>query len=202
MPVTKFAWRDTVAVLNTLCLCPVTEGYPCMTLSELAPDAMPSFLGDREKFARDVVVNVIANLVAASIIYLIGALIGLLPRSSAALAIASMTVLAGSGLGLLAADGIIRSRYGVIGPKNLWRRQTGKRISLAVLLLGCGGIVFGDLVVDNLAARIAVWLVYAVIMLPNAWRLYDIWRYERSWIRIKSRFCHGDAGPRSDIEPS
>lgn len=161
---------------------------------------MRSFLGDREKFARDVVVNVIANLVAASTIYLIGALIGLLPMSSAAFAIASMTVLAGSGLGLLAADGIIRSRYGVIGPKDLWRRQTGKRKSLALLLLGCGGVVFGDFVVDNLAARIAVWIVCTVIMLPNAWGPYDIWRYERSWKRINYRFSPGSTAPRSDIE--
>ncbi len=161
---------------------------------------MPSFLGDRETFARDVVVNVLANLVAASIIYLIGALIGFLPRSSTAVAIASTTVLAGSGLGLLVADGIIRSRYGILGPKKLWRRQTEKRISLAVVLLGCGGILFGEFVVENVAARIAVWLIFALIILPNAWRLYDIWRYERSWKRLTARIAREDTGRQSGTE--
>ncbi|WP_089021454.1 hypothetical protein [Micromonospora coriariae] len=46
------------------------------------------FIGDRKRFARDVLVNVLANLVAAAIIYMLAALVGLLPRNAAAFTVA------------------------------------------------------------------------------------------------------------------
>jgi hypothetical protein len=54
------------------------------------------------KFARDVIVNVVANLVAASVIYLLGALIGLFPSSRVSGALA-LSILALSIVGLFLA---------------------------------------------------------------------------------------------------
>lgn len=56
-------------------------------------------IGDRVKFARDVLVNVIANLLAAAIIYLLGVMAGLFPRDAILIGIAiavSVLGLAGS----------------------------------------------------------------------------------------------------------
>lgn len=44
-------------------------------------------------FARDVLVNVLANLLAAAVIYLVGALVGLFPRSPSAILVAAFFVL-------------------------------------------------------------------------------------------------------------
>ncbi|GAA2579501.1 hypothetical protein GCM10010435_65810 [Winogradskya consettensis] len=58
-----------------------------------------SFIGERQRFARDVVVNVLANLLAAAILYILGVAVGLLPRSGPALFIAFVitgTLLGGS----------------------------------------------------------------------------------------------------------
>ncbi|MGA4731006.1 hypothetical protein ACPB67_26625 [Micromonospora taraxaci] len=74
------------------------DGEAGSTASPQAQRSSPS-----AKFARDVAVNVIANLVAAAIIYLLAAGFGLLPRSPylifTALTVVVMT--AGCGLGLV-----------------------------------------------------------------------------------------------------
>ena len=64
------------------------------------------FLGDRQQFVRDVIVNVLANLIAAAIIYLFGVLVGLFPGQVTPTVVASL-VLIGSvaamvGIGLVA----------------------------------------------------------------------------------------------------
>ena len=50
------------------------------------------------KFARDVFVNVVANLVAAAIIYLLGVIAGLFPRSPGLVFAATLVLLVAAGL--------------------------------------------------------------------------------------------------------
>jgi hypothetical protein len=47
-------------------------------------------------FARDVTVNVLANLIAAAIIYLLGILVGLFPRTAEAVNLSIVVILVGS----------------------------------------------------------------------------------------------------------
>jgi hypothetical protein len=53
------------------------------------------------RLARDVLVNVVANLVAAAVIYLIGVVAGLLPSSPIAIAAAAALTLGGLGLAIM-----------------------------------------------------------------------------------------------------
>ena len=55
--------------------------------------ARPAVAGST-KFIRDVLINVVANLVAAAIIYLAGALVGLFPRYRSALLLSLVTLIA------------------------------------------------------------------------------------------------------------
>lgn len=65
-------------------------------------------VGDRESadkaraFGRDVGVNVVANLIAAMIIYLLGALAGILPKSQVLIGISAVVVGFAGFIGLLA----------------------------------------------------------------------------------------------------
>jgi len=60
-------------------------------------------------FARDVVVNVLANLIAAAVIYLLGILVGLFPRTTGAVNLAITVILVASFI-VLAIAAISRSR--------------------------------------------------------------------------------------------
>jgi hypothetical protein len=62
------------------------------------------------KFSRDVLINVIANLVAAAVIYLIGALVGFFPRNPALISGAIIGVLLVGGLILLSLGGDVKTR--------------------------------------------------------------------------------------------
>jgi predicted membrane channel-forming protein YqfA (hemolysin III family) len=68
-------------------------------------------------WTRDVTVNVIANLIAAAVIYLLGVFAGILPRSPYLIALAAFSILATVGAGLMVFD-LMRakpSHFGAIG---------------------------------------------------------------------------------------
>jgi hypothetical protein len=74
---------------------------------------------DRNPFARDVAVNVVANLVAAAILYLIGVCVGLLPTDPTLLISAACVVAFALGIAFWIADGtILRGRE--VTPRRLW----------------------------------------------------------------------------------
>ncbi|MGK5680234.1 hypothetical protein [Actinoplanes sp. URMC 104] len=86
-------------------------------------------------FPRDVLVNVLANLIAAAIIYLLGVLFDLLPRSSAAIILSILFSLYALTMALMTVGGILR------------KRSSGKRLfGLGTLLLGVmmlAGSIYG-----------------------------------------------------------
>lgn len=63
-----------------------------------------------ERLARDVAVNVVANLIAAAIIYILAATVGILPRSPYLLMVAGMVVTVGAGVCLAAVGVVARAR--------------------------------------------------------------------------------------------
>jgi hypothetical protein len=82
------------------------------------------------RFARDVSINVIANLVAAAVIYLADTVSGLLPRSTYVIAFAVVIVLFGASLLLLALGLALR------GPATLYLLGVAQ-IALGIALSCC-----------------------------------------------------------------
>lgn len=75
------------------------------------PEEPTSVQGPLRPFARDVAVNVLANLVAAAIIYLLGLAAGLLPRSPILIWVA-VVMAAGAAGGAILGSKVVYSRRG------------------------------------------------------------------------------------------
>lgn len=112
------------------------------------------------QFGRDVLVNVLANLVAGAIIYMAGVFAGLLPRSPALLYASALLILAALGVLLFLAGLIMRGDRGL---------QTID-VAVAMFAIFMAGLMFlpGNRmdVIQRVAvltiSAIAVWSVVAV----------------------------------------
>lgn len=116
------------------------------------------------QFLRDVGVNVLANLVAALVIYLLGAALGLFPRSSEAVGVALM--------GLGAAAIYLLTFVGEAG-NDFYRRElsaAGSTIVVGALL-----IIYG--VTQSQGDRTTWWVCISlgsISALVGAWGVYSI----------------------------
>jgi tellurite resistance protein TehA-like permease len=105
-------------------------------------------------FARDVAVNVIANLVAASILYLVGAGVGLLPTNGTLLISTAFVVAFALGVAIWIAEVAIYR-----GPRRFKSRKPVMLSSVALGLLGAAGVLAAFIPDMGLSLFEKVWYV-------------------------------------------
>ncbi|MCO1616767.1 hypothetical protein M8C11_18805 [Micromonospora sp. CPM1] len=96
------------------------------------------------KFARDVGVNVIANLVAAAVVYIAAVVGGLLPRSPYLIVASAVVVLVSIGMALGALGLVVRNHVGLYF------------LGIALIAMGVGALTFpffGDLLIADPVER-------------------------------------------------
>lgn len=122
--------------------------------------------GGVARFARDVLVNVIANLIAVAVLYLAGVLAGLLPKSPELIATAALIVLMAAFLGVA-----IVSRF-LSGVSRQW--------SLAIGTVLGGAIFIGGALVnpaeDSLLVRVGMGASGALSFIAGCHMIYATMR--------------------------
>jgi len=118
----------------------------------------------RLDFARDVLLNVLANLIAAAIVYLLAAVAGLLPVSSLAVLIATMLV----GIGVAGASVLIEDRKG---------QRWARRFFLGTSMVVWGGFGLWLLLTDVSVTSFVV--IIGILLLASATAFGAAWWIER-----------------------